>query len=274
MAYDLGDVVGLSVETRNAAGVLENAGSVTVTIGLPDGTSATIGPVAPTSAGVYQYDYPTTMAGRHTARWIATGANQSAYSDAFDVRPADPGYVISLSDAKAHLNKTSTVTVDDEELRPFIEAAGDVIERHTGKTIARRTVVERKTESYSSQLWLSHRPVISVTSIATLDGLTTWPVTSTYLDVNPDYGLITRLTGNYWHGNLLVTYVAGMSVIPANYAMAGRIIVQHLWQSQRGQRGGPRVGGMDPGIPGLAPSGFAIPNAALELLGAPGPMVA
>jgi hypothetical protein len=54
-------------------------------------------------------------------------------------------------------------------------------------------------------------------------------------------------------------------VIRATDSLAAQIIIEHLWQTRRGARGGPRPGGMDTTlVHGL---GFAIPNAALELLG-------
>lgn len=273
MPFDLGDLVPLAVQITDAANAPANASAVTLTITLPDGTVASGITVTnpPTVTGTYVYDFLPTQAGRHIARWVSTTPN-SAYTDSFDVRPADPGYIISLADAKTHLNKSGTSTVDDEELRAYLETATGVIERHTGKVVARRTVQERVPVSYVSELWLNYRPILSVTSIATTDGSVTWLVTSTYVDIQPDWGRISVLSGNRWNGSLLVTYVAGMSSIPPEYAMAARIIVEHLWNSQRQAGIGPSPFGAG-GEAAPAP-GFAIPRRALELLGAPPPMVA
>lgn len=262
MAVDLGDVVGLIFETRDTAGALANAGGVTVTIGLPDGTPVGPTTVPPTSVGRYQYEYPTVQAGRHTVRWVATGANASAHTDIFDVRPANPDYAVSLADIKLHLNIATTTTTHDEELRTYIEAATLVVERHTGRALIRRTYVEYHTVCRARTLVLDHCPVISLTSMQTVDGLTTWTVGN--LHVDPTTGLVTVTAGALLDGHLQVTYVAGQTVLRANEVLAARIIVQHLWDTQRGSRGGPRAGGVDDTT---MVAGYAVPNRALELLG-------
>lgn len=275
MAYDLGDTLPFSAKLYDKdptqGGVLVNAQSAALTITLPDGTTTAPSVTNPPAVtGTYEYPYASTQEGPHQGRWVFTlpGGATTTYVEMFDVRPAYPRYIISLADAKAQQNIDSNA--QDEELRPFIEATTAVIERHTGKTIVRKTITERVCASWSNELWLNHRPILSVTSIATTDGLTTWNVGASYVDIDPDLGRIRVLSGNYWSGNLVVTYVAGMTSIPPEYTMAARIIVQHLWQTQRGS-GGPAIpGGMDV-TPGL---GYAIPNRALELLGPTPPMVA
>lgn len=272
MATDLGDVLPLTVEVRDAAGNLANAGAVTLTIGLPDGTSATPAVTNP-SVGRYQCDYQPPQPGRYTARWVASGLNSSAYVDEFDVRPADPGYILSLSTAKAALNMSSSSTADDEELRSLIEAVTRVIEDYRGEVIARRTVTEKITPSSWRRLLLSYVPVISVTSVTrAVDGFTWSPTDLTIAD--PAVGYVdAALTAPAFYGELTVTYVAGQAIVPANYTEAAKIIVQHLWQTQRM----PNLGPPTPFSEGttLTPSGlgFAVPNRAVELLGGRQPLV-
>src|SRR4051812_47275294 len=90
VTYDLGDVVPLAVLLTNDAGAAANAGAMVLTVTLPDGTivqpAITNGVV-----GSYTATLATTQAGRHTLRWLATGANAAAYVDEFDVQAADPG---------------------------------------------------------------------------------------------------------------------------------------------------------------------------------------
>lgn len=265
MSHDLGDTVPLTVTVRDSAGVPVNATTITLTIQLPDGTTTT--PVVanpPASTGVYAHDFAPSTAGRHAYRFVSTGP-VSAFSDVFDVDDAFPSYVVGLADARAQLQQSSTVR--DEDLRGVIAAATGVVERHTGKAIARRTITAERITAASGQLWLHHRPVVSLTSVTDAYG---GALTVGDLTLNADWGqVIGSLCGTY-----TVTYVAGMTSIPAHFREAGAIIVQHLWTTQRGQRGGPRVGGaldVTLGVPG---AGFAIPNAALELLGPPGVMVA
>jgi hypothetical protein len=271
ISFDLGDVVPLTVEIRDATGALANEGAITLAITLPDGTTAAGTTPTNPSVGVYQYDYLTTQVGRHTVRWVATGTNASAYTDSFDVRPAQPDYIISLADAKAQENIDSTVA--DEELRPFVEATTAIVERETGKTIVRRPVTNELHQlSYGkTSLFLRQRPVISVTSIASLDGLTTWSPSNWY--VNGDWGQLLWKSGPYLYGDVLVGYVPGMAVIPANYTRAAAIIIQHLWETQRGTMGSRRFGGqeLDRSLVGM---GYAIPNRAKELLGPRAPVVA
>jgi hypothetical protein len=145
--FDLGDVVPLTVNIRGADGVLANATAVTLTITLPDGTTTSPAPANP-SVGLYQVDYITVMEGRHLVRWVATGNNASAYTDSFDVRPANPPLIMSLSAAKAILNIPSGSTVDDDELRSLVEAVTSAVETYRGEAIVRRTVVENCTATY------------------------------------------------------------------------------------------------------------------------------
>lgn len=275
MTVDLGDVYPLTFETRDANGQLANATLTTLTIGLPDGTSAT--PVVSNpSAGTYRVDYPTVQQGHHSVRWVATGTNAVALTDAFNVVPAAPANIISLSDAKNQCKIPETTTTHDDALRQFIAAAGYVIENHRKETILRRTVVEYHSfREQATRLVLRSTPVISLTSVATADGGTTWGVGT--LNVVPDSGLVTGLHGLetvVFYGNVCVTYVAGRTVIPGNYLLAARIIVQHLWETQRGQtRTGTWPGAQEDSV-AVFGMGYAIPNRALQLLGKPPPLVA
>lgn len=266
---DLGDVQPLTVEVRDAAGALAAAGAITLTVTLPDGTTVTPTVTNP-STGRYQYDYPTTQVGRHTVRWLATGANSSAYADAFDVRPADPWSILSLSAAKAALNITSTT--DDEELRSLIEAVTWIVEDYRKEAVVRRTVVEPVHGNGGRSLLLGKSPIISVTSV--VSGGVTWPgVDVTVWDAS--IGEITT-TGRSFTGDLVVTYVAGRAVVPANFTEAAKIILRHLWGAQQTPGMGGRVFGVggDDISAGIAGLGFALPNRAAELLGGRGVVVA
>ncbi len=270
MAFDLADVVPLTVTIRDADGAPADGGSVVLTIELPDGTAATP-TVNHAGVGQYQVDYVPTMAGRHLARWVCTGLNASGYTDTFDVRPASPPYLVSLADAKKQLNMTTTT--DDEELREIIEAATAAVERHLDKVVVRRTVVERRnlgnpaTSSLPGvlqQIALAARPVISITSVVSADGATSWNPANMRVT---DAGVVEVLSGSLVWGPVDWTLVAGMQVIPANYTKAAAIILQHLWDTQRGSQGGAHPAGLDTPGAGFTSFGYSIPNRALELLG-------
>lgn len=268
MAYDLGDTVALTTSVYDADGVLTAATGVVCTIEQPDGTTLTPA-VTTVSAGVYGVDFLPTQAGRHIERWTASSP-ATARSDTFDVRPAFPGYIISLADAKAHLNKTSDA--DDEELRSWLEVTTEIVDELAGKATARRTVTERHTvRGVASHVSLTWTPVLSVSSVASLDTATTWDVD--LLDVDPATGMVRTLpVGPPFCGLLRVVYTAGYASVPARYTGAARIILRHLWESQRGGRSQRRSGVVNDDMQLVA--GYAIPRAAADLIGPRGPLVA
>jgi hypothetical protein len=269
MPFDLGDTVRLTADSKNAGGTLTNATTVALTVALPDGTTASPAVTNPPAVtGQYTLDYTTVQAGRHSVRWVFTTPN-SAYTDMFDVREASPPGIVSLADAKAHLNIGSSTTTHDDELRGWIESVTHLVEQYTG-ICARGTVVEDHDIQPSgvNALALRRTPVISLTSAAAiLTGGTSYTVAD--LDVDVRMGIVRRLDGGRMYGPLRVTYVAGRTVIPANITAAARIILAHLWRTQYGaSRAGSAIGGgedflVTEQIPGL---GYAVPNRALQLL--------
>jgi len=265
MAIDVGDLYRCSwTNTAPGSGGLVNAGSIALTITLPDG--ATTSPTVvnpPATTGQYVYDYQTVQAGRHSARWVGTGTNPGAHVEVFDVRPADVPYLVSLQDIKDQTNITNTVS--DEELRRYLESATQVIEDELGMAVVKRTRTEVHQIGRGS-LVLNWTPVVAVTALSLVDGTYTWNVND--LHVTPA-GVVTSPLGVDPYGHVTVTYTAGMSVVPANYGLAAMIVVQHLWETQRGSSGGPRAGGLadSMGTGMYAGKGYALPNRAKELLG-------
>ncbi|WP_030659724.1 MULTISPECIES: hypothetical protein [Streptomyces] len=268
MPFDLGDTVRLEAACRSAAGTLTTAATAVVTITLPDGTTVTPAVAAPASAGEYLVDYPTVQAGRHAVRWRFTDP-ASAYTDSFDVREAEPAYILSLADARRHLRYAPGDTGDDEQIREWLETITIGVESFAG-VCCRRTVTE--THDLPSHgvptLVLRRTPVLSLTSLTAVhSGGTSYLPAD--LDVDGPTGVVRRLDGGRLYGVLRGVYVAGRTVIPANLSSAARIILQHLWRTQYGaSRGLSQVGGGDDylvtePIPGF---GYAIPNRALQLL--------
>lgn len=262
MPYDLGAVVPLGTEVRNSSGALANAGSMALTIVLPDGTSTSIAPVTPTSTGIYAHDFATTQAGRHTVRWVASGVNAGAYTDSFDVREAAPPSILSLADAKRHLAKDGTT--DDDEIRSWIESITAGIEGLCGAVVV-RTVTERINIRRAETICLRTTPVLALTSLVPiLTSGTAYAVGD--LDVDGETGVVQRKDGGLLRGPLRGTYSAGRRIVPAGMTSASRIILQHLWRTRQGP-GRPQLGTGDfdvtEPIPGF---GYAIPNRALQLL--------
>jgi hypothetical protein len=264
MSYDLGAAVPLSTTVKDASGALANAGNMRLTVTLPDDTTAVVDPVAPASTGVYSYAYPTVQAGRHQVRWLATGANATAYTDVFDVRAAAPPMLFSLASAKAKLDIPATSTGDDEELREFIEATTAAVEFFVGP-VARRTV--QQVVQGDREAWVLHTtPVLTVTAITPLQS---WQqaIDVSALDVDSHTGILRR-TDWLWFfsGDYRVTYTAGRAIVPPNVSLAAKLILQHLWRTKYGAARGATSSDdflATEQVPGF---GYAIPNRALQLL--------
>jgi len=273
---DLGDTLPFRADLYDKppgdGGTLVNATTATLTIILPDLTTLTPAPTItnpPAVTGKYLYDYVTAPtpggagSGRYQGRWLFTMATgkTSSYPEEFTVREPDPGYLLSLGSVKEHLNIPQTTTTYDEELRDWSEGATRLVEHRCG-SIVQRTYTERHNDGPS--LWLRRPPVVSVTSVGPWLGSGVTFATAD-LKVDPDSGRLQRLDGAAFVGGpWAVVYVAGRVVVPQNLQLAGKIIIKHLWETQRGAGGLP-LQSMDQVtmLPGFA---FAVPNRALELM--------
>lgn len=268
--YQVGDAVPLHFQVANPQQSLVDA-TVTLTVDRPDGTPVTLTPTHP-GTGQYTALYVPTQAGRHVVRWSATGTADRAEVDVLNVSPVTaPAAIISLAQARDHVNLgEGDSRIDDEELRVFIAAASREVEKHTGLVIARRTIVEEHTVCGARHVALRAAPVLSLTSVATVDGTYTWDVTTLGLD-GPN-GIVT-VPGADMYADIRFTVVAGMPIVPEDYQLATAIICAHLWQSQRTLSVGPTpggFGGMDVAPAGLG-RGYLVPHQAAELLGGRAP---
>lgn len=262
MPYDLGDTVGLGVSLKDSAGALANASAVVLTITLPDGTTQTPSVTnPPASTGQYAYTYLPAVAGRHLARWTFTNPT-AAYTDVMDVRPAAEDLLVSLADAKDHLDIPSTNTTDDEEIRTHIEAATAYIENQAGPVI-RRTYVDVIEPGWgmawsTTDIMLTHRQVLSITSVVTTTGVTWDAGALATIDLDGQTGILRLAPGGVWPNVIYrVTYVAGRAIIPATLSMAARLLLSWSWQTQRGTLTTPLTGGESDA--GLSPYGGMVP---------------
>jgi hypothetical protein len=260
-AYGIGAVVRLSTSVRDSARVLTTPSAIQVTVQLPDGTTA--GPFTPVNddVGLYHYDYLTAVAGRHIARW-ATTAPTSNDEEPFDVAAmwAEAG-IFSLAAAKKQLNIDLDDTDDDEEISDFLRSVTAICERYVG-ALVRSTQVEEHRGGHA--FVLARPPVLSLTLVtAAGSGAVDLNVSDLHLDGQA--GIVRRLDGGWMNGPVQVAYVPGRTDIPPNVSQAGKIILQHMWETQRGTMGGVRTGGSDEvWDPRFS---FTIPRRALELLG-------
>jgi hypothetical protein len=273
MSIDLGDTYRLTNRNLSAAGDLVTATNMTLTITLPDATTTVVNPVTAASTGVYNYDYATVQAGRHTARWVATGTGAGAYVEVFDVRPADLPYLVSLRDAKETLNLDLATTTYDEELRTYIESATRAAEDQRDEILAKRSFTYECWFDSTSTFVLPRVPVVSLTSITNIETSATRSVSGFH--VNTSTGRVHAISGGSLTGHFAIVYLAGYTIVPAAFSLAVRIIIQHLWETQRGPMGASRfAGGLDDAaLMRFRAMNIFVPPRAQELLGDRAPMV-
>jgi hypothetical protein len=85
---DLGDPLPIqAIEVRDSAGALANSGIMTLTVTLPDGTTASPGFTNAVTGRYVPGAYLTVQSGTHRARWVGTGVNAAAFEEAFYVYP-------------------------------------------------------------------------------------------------------------------------------------------------------------------------------------------
>lgn len=165
--------------------------------------------------------------------------------------------LLDLAEAKAQLNITGTD--NDEELQAYVDATTAVVERLTGRVIEPRDCTTI-TRAARGAVILAPVPVLGVTAVS-VDGRALSADQLSALVLDGSSGL---LAGDMLAGFVEVDFTAGMSTVPPAYALAARIILQHLYETQRGRWGPVRAGVDVTTPPGF---GYAVPNRALELLG-------
>jgi len=277
--YPLNQPVRVSTTVRDTTGALVNAGTLTLLVKLAqaDGTQAVTGTYASPAndgTGLYHQDIPVTdlaATGHYQYTWTSTGAGAGVSFGEFDVFDAlSETSVLPLQDAKDALNIPQATTTSDTEIASYIATIRSSLEKATGGPLVNRTITERS-EMMQNQTVIAvrRRPLVSVTSIASASGSAIDISGGLDLDVNA--GLIRRKLGLPFYGPFFtwlpqcnVTYIAGWGVsVPAAFNTFARIVLQHLWSSQRGPAALPMGGGEMVSVPGF---GFAIPNMAAELL--------
>lgn len=282
MPLDLGGVAVLAFTALDTDGNPAAPSAITLTITLPDGSTASPTPqlVSPVSTGIYHAFYQTTQPGRHTYRWLATGTpgpgvGVGADADSFDVMPSLAGTVLSLDDLLQTLKLSATDTELLSEARGYNAAVTYVLEKVCGPIVVQQ-VTERYLESGEAEIIMLRRvpvfqpvtqphPIISITPVLAY-GLT-WDLS--LLTVDTATGTLRHITGlPFWNGPYDITYTCGRPVIPANILLAARIILRHLWAIERGGSGANSQGFAADDVTMLY--GYAIPNRALEILEGPG----
>lgn len=261
---DLGQVYEATLSVTDASGAPVNPTGATLTITLPDGTTVTPAVTLPPAVtGLLAYDYVTVQAGLHKASWQTTGPVAAAV-DYFPVRQFIS--VISLAEARAHLNITRTV--NDSELRRFMQAATEVIESKVGACVLRQVTAEFIPGDCARRLRLPSGPVpdaASVTSIASLrSGGPSWATGD--LIVNPRAGTVQTLDyRGFWAGPWQWSGTVGRRVVPERLEHAAKEQLRHLWETQRGAQPPQLLQGEET-YTTAAGWTFSVPRRVLEML--------
>lgn len=227
--YDFGSPVACGVTVRDAAGIPANATSVVATIEQPDGTFITPA-VTNSGAGLYQVTLTPTQSGRFVIRWVATGTNASSYNDEFKVRPASLVAPFSFQDAKDYLNIKQSV--NDDELRRFIDTACSKMERYLRRVVGRRSFTETFSGGQIEHFFLN-RTVLSIASVKESGVL----LDPTKYVLDPEGMSVVRLEGQTFERglyNIEITYTAGFADPPADIVHGTLDLLRHLWETQRG----------------------------------------
>ncbi|MGH3097874.1 MAG: hypothetical protein ACRDMV_17975 [Streptosporangiales bacterium] len=177
---------------------------------------------------------------------------------------------MTLPDAKAALGIGSDYTDDDDELQDYLDGIGTAVEEYKGVVVEQREVSQKIWLRAATSFVLSSVPVISLTSVDTVDGSRSWQPDG--FDVDEVSGLVTVLSGSVT-GRVTATYDAGYAEVPANIKRGALVILQHVWETQRG------VGSVQSGVVGSEEVydprfSYSVPRKALEWLGSPLPGVA
>ena len=279
--YDVGDRVTVSTTVTVANVPTDTTMAITVT--KPDDSAgSTVAGVIHAGVGQYTADIDPDIPGNWLYRWAGTGAVKAAQEGQFYVQPA--GFrIVSLTDAKNHINKSGTYTGDDNELLGFIEVAGELVDMFAGPCI-HRTVTEYHSGG-TPQIFLTQWPVLSITSV-----IETWPNGPRYtLNQQSDIGqgsstgydytfnvedasLTRRVNfGTYAFppgiDNVKVTYIQGRpQPWPARIRMGALDEVSFLWRTSQTGRGAGRPAGVA-AEPTVDVAGYgAVPVRVVQLL--------
>lgn len=258
MPYDVSDSVPIAWDVKDSAGALTNATTVTLTITLPDGTTTSPSVTnPPTSTGQYRVTYVPAVEGRYAWRAVTVSPN-TAYQDVFEVRGSVSPALLSLADAKTHLNISTTS--HDDELREYLEAATEIVEEYVGPVV-RRTHTARVPGRLRS-IPLPHTQVTSVTAITLVSDGSSLDLTN--LTIDTEAGVISYKDGSpFGYGDMDVSYAVGRTSVKANWTLAAKEIVRNLWEAKLGNL--PSIQGDDRGYV-VTGSGYLVSYRAISLL--------
>ena len=166
--------------------------------------------------------------------------------------------LITLAEAKIHLNIPAATLTHDAELTGLLATASALVEGYADRTWTATTVTETSNGG-GSKILLRQSPVASVTSVS-VAGVA---LAATAYEVDLAAGIIAlRTPSAAGQANVTVVYAVG-GTVPDLAKQATKEAVRHLWQTQRGSMGGRNPLGGDDYSGGMA---FSLPRRVQELL--------
>jgi len=224
--YPRGDNIHLTLEVRDAAGMLVDADTVKVTITDPDGTVKVNAQNATHyGTGIYSYDWQsvkTDKRGYYLALWeVTTGGktDESYYEFSLDVG------LTSLDNLKKALQIEAGNIENDELLSSMIVRASALVEAYLQRRLLRDTYTgQRLNGSGSCYLFTPQYPIASVSEIK----IYSTPIDAEQSDGDGGYFLSNADAGEIYYpggfpsgvGNVRISYVAGFSHVPEDIEQA------------------------------------------------------
>lgn len=269
--YNLGQLVRVTTTVKDPTGAVVTNATVTPAVTAPDGT-ASAPAVTNHADGTYSIDVPATQSGFWLYTFTATGSASGVDAGQFAVRV--PGArIVSLKEAKNHLDKTSGKTADDEEIMDMIDMATVLLEPLAGIMVPRAVTELHNGQPGNLSIFTRAWPCLSITSIVEhySDG-TSYTLTPVDYIFDARIRKLTRVSAGYvpypWPIgliNVVTVTQCGRNPIPQNYRTAAVELVGNLWRTTQQRSAAQRPGVPAQGVD-LVPSTYAIPRRVQEML--------
>jgi hypothetical protein len=261
-----GQPVRLDFEVRDVAGELVTPGSVRLDLlGPPTNVARQLDDPVNDGVGLYHsiLDADIEPFGHYAWKFSTTAPGKTVRSGVLDVYDPFAQELIGLDEAKDYLNISLDNHVHDDEVSSFIRTLVPAVEFFAGPVEPK--TVRRSAHGYF-EVVLSPAPIIEITSVNSYGG----PIDPALLTVDAELGIVyyTDLVTVFPRGRLDFTFVVGRRIIPENIGHGAKVILDHLWQTQRGRGRSTttvRRSSADDTtfVPGL---GYSVPNRAIEML--------
>lgn len=169
--------------------------------------------------------------------------------------------LISLADAKLHLNIPSATTTDDTELTRLLAVVEDAAAAYFGAPVGTGSTVTESHHGGWTTLVLRQVPVLTVSTI-TVSGTA---LATTSIAIDTSAGVVHSLAGAQGSDpvDTTVVYSTGYSSVPDDIVQGALELLRHLWTTQRGSMSG-RNPFSDDGYAQAAPA-WSLPRRVTEL---------